>query len=475
MKILLIYPSNPYYNSKEIPSLSMDHFSLKTGKFSNFLIRSYVKSFLNKKIKLNSKPLLYPHIALLSLRNLSHPHDVDFHDDYVDFITKKHLEGFNKYDLIGLNVLTQSAKRSYELYNLLKPLNIPIVLGGSHISAFPEDAKNHCDILGIGPAESYWEKMLLDIEKHQTNKIYHGEYNPSMINKYRYYSSGYEEFNSFGYLPVTIPVYSRGCNNNCSFCFIPDFRPKWHSRDMDELVQDLIKAGNKQVFFCDANLAPDKKTLKIFLKKLKKLKKHNIYWASNISLDLFDEETPSLLKESNCNHVNIGIESLTTLETKIPSINFAEYIISKLHNLGITIKCCFILGYIKDTEKSFDSIKKFIIDNGLDFFDIASLVPYPGTRLHNSLKARKLLKTYDYDQYIIESNELVIKHPLKNYSLLFDSLLFNLYSSGNMYLRLKNNLLWKKNILTMLYVLFINIINYFSIRKYKKYKKQNGL
>jgi radical SAM superfamily enzyme YgiQ (UPF0313 family) len=473
VKILLIYPSNPYYNSEQIPILSMDHFCIKANRFENFLIRFYSKYLLDRKIKLNCKPLLYPHVALLSLRNLSFPHRVSFHDDYIDFITQRHLQKFSEYDLIGINVLTQSAKRGYQLYDILKPLKIPIVFGGPHVTAMPEEAKDHCDILCLGPAESYWEDLLNDVEKKQAKKIYYSQYKLSMIHKFRYYSYGYEEFDSFGYLPVTIPVYSRGCNNRCSFCFIPDFVPHWHSRSIDELTEDIIKAGNKQVFFSDANIAPNKKTLRIFLKILKKLKKNNIYWASNISLNLFDEDTPYLLKESNCNHVNIGIESLTMLEQKISSLKFAEDTINKLHEVGITIKGCFILGYPGDTEKSFEAIKKFIINNGLDFFDLASLVPYPGTRLYNYFKNNNMLKTLDYDHYIIESNKLVTNHPLENYPYLFDRLISHLYNLKNMFIRFKNNHLSKKKIYVIFYIFFINIINYFSVKIYRnRYAKK---
>ena len=473
MKILLIYPSNPYYNSQTMPMLSMDHFCLKSGAIGNLLMRFYSKIFLDKKVKLNFQPLLYPHIALLSLRNLSPTHEVDLHDDYVDLITEKHLNSFAKYDLIGINVLTQSAKRSYELYNLLKPLNIPIAMGGPHISALPEHAEKHCDILCIGPAETYWQELLSDVKKGQVKKMYRARYDPSMINRSRYYSLGYEDFHSFGYLPVTIPVFSRGCNNHCSFCFIPDFRPKWHSRDMDKLVQDILKANNRHVFFVDANLAPDKETFKVLLKKLRSLKGAGIYWSGNTSLDLFDEDTPGLLKESNCSHVNIGIESLTSLEKKIPSVKFAENIIHKLHHVGITIKGCFILGYIKDTKNSFEAIEKFIIGNGLDFFDIASLVPYPGTHLYKSFQVQGMLETLDYDNYIIESDKLVFRHPLKNYSNLFNSLLFDLYSIKNLLLRLKNGSLFKKNMHSIFYVLFVNIVSYFSIKSYKASYRKN--
>ena len=77
------------------------------------------------------------------------------------------------YDVVGISVLTINAFRSYELADYFMENGAKVILGGYHVSALPDEAKEHADAVVIGEAESVWPQVIKDIEKGNLKKIYH--------------------------------------------------------------------------------------------------------------------------------------------------------------------------------------------------------------------------------------------------------------------------------------------------------------
>ncbi|MFX0198000.1 MAG: B12-binding domain-containing radical SAM protein [Candidatus Hodarchaeota archaeon] len=73
-------------------------------------------------------------------------------------------------DLIGISSYTASVNRAYELSTIYRNNNIPVVLGGLHVSMVPEEAEKYADSVVIGEAESVWGKLLLDFEAGKLQK-----------------------------------------------------------------------------------------------------------------------------------------------------------------------------------------------------------------------------------------------------------------------------------------------------------------
>ena len=64
-------------------------------------------------------------------------------------------------DLIGLTVITGTARRAYELADHFRARGIAVVLGGPHITLIPEDAAPHADALVLGNEEAREVKDLI--------------------------------------------------------------------------------------------------------------------------------------------------------------------------------------------------------------------------------------------------------------------------------------------------------------------------
>ena len=67
-------------------------------------------------------------------------------------------------DLIGMTVITGTARRSYELAKQFRERGITVVLGGPHVTLLPEEAREHADAICIGYAEDTWPQLLRDFD-----------------------------------------------------------------------------------------------------------------------------------------------------------------------------------------------------------------------------------------------------------------------------------------------------------------------
>src|SRR6478735_1807976 len=65
-------------------------------------------------------------------------------------------------DLVGLTVITGTARRAYELADHFRNRGMTVVLGGPHVTLIPEDAQAHADAIVTGYAEDTWPQLLRD-------------------------------------------------------------------------------------------------------------------------------------------------------------------------------------------------------------------------------------------------------------------------------------------------------------------------
>ena len=75
-------------------------------------------------------------------------------------------------DLVGITAYTFLAPRAYKIADTYRARGIPVVLGGLHVTAMPEEALGHADAVFIGEADSTWPEFLKDLEQGTPRQIY---------------------------------------------------------------------------------------------------------------------------------------------------------------------------------------------------------------------------------------------------------------------------------------------------------------
>lgn len=63
-------------------------------------------------------------------------------------------------EVVGITVHTAFAPRAYALAQRFRRLGAQVVLGGLHVSALPEEARRHADVVVLGDGVAVWEQVL---------------------------------------------------------------------------------------------------------------------------------------------------------------------------------------------------------------------------------------------------------------------------------------------------------------------------
>ena len=119
--------------------------------------------------------------------------------------------------LIGFTVLTPQATWVYEMADKLRTAGKKVIIGGIHVTALPDEAKEHADAIVLGEAETVWKDLLNDAEKNILKPVYEGEF-PDLAGLPQPVTNLWNTKYVYGYFQT-----SRGCPYSCSFCSVHKF------------------------------------------------------------------------------------------------------------------------------------------------------------------------------------------------------------------------------------------------------------
>ena len=93
-----------------------------------------------------------PSLGLLTLAGMR-PDGFDL--DYVEIAGIREQKSLPEgYDLVATSTFSAQVAEAYELADRYKHRNVPVVMGGLHVSAEPEEALAHCTSVVIGEGEA---------------------------------------------------------------------------------------------------------------------------------------------------------------------------------------------------------------------------------------------------------------------------------------------------------------------------------
>jgi radical SAM superfamily enzyme YgiQ (UPF0313 family) len=327
-----------------------------------------------------------PNLSLPILAALSPPDvKISFTDDLLTPIDLE--KGLKEVDLVGITVLTKTALRAYRIADAYRKKGVPVVLGGIHPTALPDEAKEHADAVVTGEAEEIWPHLIEDAKNGDLKAFYRQEgfTDPLKIPRPRR-----EILPRRGYFPLDVVQVTRGCPFHCEFCSVRKFfGDTYRFRPIPDIVEEIRSLPHRLIMFNDDNIIGNPSYSKELFKALIPLKKK---WFGQASLSgLKEVENVALLNKSGCIGLQIGFESLSKLNL-IQSQKYqndpVEYreIIDTLHRFGITIWGSFIFGFDEDDSSVFEETVNFAIQTKLFSVVFAILTPYPETTFYQRVK-----------------------------------------------------------------------------------------
>jgi radical SAM superfamily enzyme YgiQ (UPF0313 family) len=310
-----------------------------------------------------------------------------------------------KVDLVGITSITSTVPRAYEIADTFRKKGIPVIMGGMHVSALPEEAIKHANAVVIGEAEGQIKPLIKDFKNGKLKKFYSSDKRPDLRKIPLPRIDLYEKKNKY-YKEMHMIQTTRGCPFNCDFCTVTHFFGQtYRTRSIEDIVREIKTVSRRTlIFFVDDNIAGNPKYAKKLFKALIPL---NIKWFGQASLVLAkNKELLKLAARSGCISLFMGIESVSpsSLKEVGKSMNKVEEYqesIKIIHDHGIAIIGAFIFGFDSDNKSVFEETVSFIEKNQIELPSLAILTPLPGTRLNERMEKAGRIISRDWSKYTV--------------------------------------------------------------------------
>lgn len=332
-----------------------------------------------------------PSLALLTLAALTPEHDLS----YFEVSNEEEAAALPiDFDMAAISTFTAQVRLAYKIASRFKAAAVPVVMGGPHVSCLPHEALEFCHSVLIGEGEPLWRRVVEDCAAGRLRSTYGnmlGQFQMDEAPMPAYHLLKPERYNR-----LTVQT-SRGCPLKCEFCAASVlFAPRYKHKPVEKVVAEIraLKAIWRRPFieFVDDNAMVDRAYWRALLPRLKA---ERVRWFAETDVSVAeDDELLSLMADSGCMQVLIGLESPTIdgldgLEMrsnwKWKRWRLYKTAIEKIQSKGIRVIGCFIVGLDGHGLWIFDHIVDFVREARL--FDVQITIPtaFPGTAFYQRL------------------------------------------------------------------------------------------
>ena len=339
-----------------------------------------------------------PSLGLLTLAGLTPP------DITVEYHEIPDLDAIESppagLDAVAISSFTAQIGQAYRLADRYRALGIPVILGGLHVSALPDEAALHADAIVIGEGEPAWPSVIADLRRGALGARY--DTRGESFDLARAPMPRFELLDIPRYNRLTVQT-QRGCPHSCEFCASsPTISPKYKLKPVEKVIAEIRRIkelwARPFIELADDNTFADKLHARLLAKAMAK---EDIRWFSETDVAVADdEELLRILGDSGCAQLLIGFESPTAagldgLEQranwKLKRLDRYKRAVERIQSHGITVNGCFVLGLDHTGLESFEDVARFVRESGLYEVQITVQTPFPGTALYRRLQDEKRL------------------------------------------------------------------------------------
>lgn len=335
--------------------------------------------------------------------------------------------------MVGLvGVQTNQFPRAVDLARLFLRANIPVVIGGFHVSGclamlpkLPQDIQAASDkgiSLFAGEAESHLDEVLRDAYAGRLKPIY------NFMNEGRSLENSPPPFLPVHIVKDTFRRLSsfdagRGCPFQCSFCTIINVqgrKSRYRSADdIEHIIRANLQQGVGRFFITDDDFARNSNWEGILDRCIEMREEEGLVISFTAQVDVGAYKIPRFIEKcarAGCTNIFIGLESLNPdslagakkLQNKIWQY---RKMLQAWKDYGCTTVAGYILGFPTDTPESIardiEIIKNELPLDGLEFF---CLTPLPGSEDHRRHCEREAWIEPDMNKY--DLGHVTMEHPL---------------------------------------------------------------
>lgn len=335
----------------------------------------------------------------------------------IRIVDKDYRKALTEYqpDLVGLRSVSQNYNEAKNIAQMAHQAQIPVLMGGIHITALPQSLDRHMTLGCLGEGEETIVELvrlfidkgklpLNDVEKVPGVCLWGGDklmYSPPRL---PIANLDAIPLPARDLLPIKSHTYmftSRGCPYRCRFCASSAYWNKLRLFSADYVVNEIGTLVEdykvKFITFYDDMFISDVGRLKEIATGLDRsglLEK--VKFSCSCSAPNITDEVAQILKEMNIVSVGMGLESgsdktLHYLKGKAFSVqkNFDALEILKTHS--ITGNASFVIGSPEETLDDIMETYRFIKQSPVCLVDVYVLTPYPGTAIWDYALAQGLV------------------------------------------------------------------------------------
>jgi len=313
-------------------------------------------------------------------------------------------------DLVGISASTPTIKAAYALADLYRARGVPVVIGGHHVTALPEEGLQHADAVVCGEGETSWRRICEDflVSPKKVQGVYRDEApDLATLPPPRTDLMRNERYGAFTY-PI---VASRGCPEACGFCFAKRMTLGYRTYPIANVLEQIRRRPSwvRSLYFVDDNLPADPDHARELFAALKKEKvpfgmqaRHEFSRDSGALRDAHD---------AGCALISSGYESVNqpSLDRQGKRAEAGDYreVISEIFKAGIIPSGNWMFGFDQDTPDTFARTLAFLDETDLLHCSFTTEIPFPGTAAWRKYKMEGRLLTEDYDEYVGKDHVVV--------------------------------------------------------------------
>ena len=320
-------------------------------------------------------------------------------------------------DVAGLTAMTHEINQASAVAARLKEQrDIPIIIGGCHVTALPQKTLAEFPVFDYGICGE-GEKTIIDMLSkniHQKNKtlpmndvkglVFRGN-GQIIVNEPRPFLTSaeldvlpypaYEQYYANGshaladkHSYYTIFA-SRGCPYNCAFCMqVLGRKVRW--RSPQSIIQEMdyaIKHYGAHTFdFADEIfLFGNRHTRDLLELFIQKCFPGRIRWSALTRANFVTPELIDLAKRAGCVRLEMGVESgddqiLRGIDKAI-TVEQIKRAVKIIKGAGISLGTYYILGHPNENRITLRKTVDLAVKLNTDSIAVGLMVPYPGTRI----------------------------------------------------------------------------------------------
>ena len=354
----------------------------------------------------------------------------------------------NKPDIVGVTATTPLMNQLRDISVLAKDIskNILVVGGGSHPSALPRETlkESMLDAVFVGEADYTFSDIcdgnnlenIPGLFYKNNENIFSTTVRPPISNLDDLPMPAWHLYNINDYykmsrllakkLPVTMAEFSRGCVFRCDFCaskitLALGYRKKTPERCAEE-VKLMYSLGYREFSLADDIFTSDQKWAKEVCESISRTKIDMSWSCSNgIRVESADKDLFQALRRAGCYRVSFGFESGNNEVLKTfgkggrATVEQARIAVKTARSAGIDTNGYFMLGLSPDTEKTMSDTIEFARSIPLDMMKFGIAIAFPGTKMFNTYVKKKLVRSFDWDEYFIYTDKNLFAHEHLSY------------------------------------------------------------